>query len=67
MIIGFNFEMIVGTSKLFFFWMFTVVGGNCFGAICSPKYAMGSDLYVFALIAGLCGVTMVLLCRKDPN
>ena len=65
MLIGFNFEKIVGTFKLFLFWCATVIGGNVFGALCTSDYALGSDLYVFALLGGLMGVVMVFLCRKD--
>ena len=67
MLIGFNFEKIIGSLYLFGFWIITVLGGNIFGALVTSNYALGSDMYVFALFAGLIGVTFVLLCRKDTN
>jgi membrane associated rhomboid family serine protease len=63
MLIGFNFEMVVGSGKLVMFWIATVFGGNIFGALCTSKYAVGSDMYVFALIGGMIGITLVMLCR----
>lgn len=67
MLIGFNFEKIVGTLRLFFFWIITVVSGHVFGALVSSNYTIGSENYVFALIAGMLGVTFVLIFRKNTN
>ena len=67
MIIGFNFEKIIGSLKLILFWVISVISGHIFGALVSSNYALGSDNYVFALIGGMIGVTLVLISRKDPN
>jgi membrane associated rhomboid family serine protease len=66
MLIGFNFEKIIGTFKLALFWILTVFGGNIFGALTTSKYAVGSDAYVFALFGGMIGITFVLICRPNP-
>jgi membrane associated rhomboid family serine protease len=63
MLIGFNFEKIIGTSKLVVFWFLTVIGGNVFGALVTDDYTIGSDCYVFALFGGLISITILILCR----
>jgi membrane associated rhomboid family serine protease len=65
MLIGFNFEKIIGTFRLILFWVATVIGGHIFGALVSSNYAIGSDNYVFALFGGMFGVTFVVMCRPD--
>lgn len=65
MLIGFNFEKIIGTCRLILFWALTVIGGHIFGALVSSKYALGSDNYVYALFGGILGITFVMMCRPD--
>jgi membrane associated rhomboid family serine protease len=66
MLIGFNFEKIIGTFKLALFWILTVFGGNIFGALCASQYTVGSDPYVFGLFGGMIGITLVIICRPNP-
>ena len=67
MLIGFNFEKIIGTFKLMLFWLLTVIGGHIFGALVTSNYALGSDCYVFALFGGMIGLMVVMLCRRDSG
>lgn len=67
MLIGFNFEKIIGTFKLMLFWFLTVVGGHIFGALTTSDYVVGSDCYVFALFGGMIGIMVVMLCRRDSD
>jgi len=66
MLIGFNFEKIMGTLKLALFWALSIFGGNIFGALTSSQYTVGSDPYVFALFGGMIGITLVIISRPNP-
>lgn len=67
MLVGFNFEKIIGSCKFMFFWFLTVIGGHLFGAVVTSDYAIGSDCFVFALIGGMIGTMVVLLCRGSAD
>ena len=65
MLIGFNFEKLLGSGRLIAFWFASVIGANLFGSICTDKYSIGSEGYVFAMIGGMIGIVFVMLCRPD--
>lgn len=52
-------ESFMGTGRFVIYYTIVCIGSNIFGALCSPKYAIGSDPVIFGFLATLFSVMLV--------
>ena len=57
--IGTVIESFMGTSRFILYYAIVCLGSNFFGALTSPKYALGSDPIIFGFCATLFSVMLV--------
>ena len=57
--LGTVIESFMGTGRFIVYYTFVCIGSNLFGALCSSKYAIGSDPVIFGFLATLFSVMLV--------
>jgi len=57
--LGTVIESFMGTGRFIVYYTLVCIGSNIFGALCSSKYAIGSDPVIFGFLATLFSVMLV--------
>ena len=67
MVIGFMIEAPLGSFRMLLFFLISVIGGNLFGCMLSPRNAIGPEPFIFAIFAGLLGMIVVYWDKLGEN